>query len=253
MNKVLRRSKMFLDRNSSTILTCIGGMGVIATTVMAIKATPKALKRIEEAKEEKGDELTKFEVVKATAPVYIPTIVTGAATLTCIFGANVLNKRKQAALMSAYALLDQSYKDYRGKVIELYGTDAHNAVQAELARDAYEKEENPLEVEDGNQLFYDSFSGRYFETTMEKVLKAEYELNRIFSTSGYACLNEFYEDLGLERADYGDELGWSTYEMGEMYMHTWLDFTHTKAEMDDGLECCIIEMVYPPTVGFMEY
>ena len=252
MNNLLHCSKMFLKRNSSTILTGIGGVGVVATTVMAITATPKALKRIEIAKEEKGEELTKFEIVKTAAPVYIPTILTGATTLACIFGANALNKRQQASLMSAYALLDHSYKDYRNKVTEMYSDDANRVIQTELAKDAYEKEDE-IEVEDGNTLFYDSFSGRYFETTMENVLRAEYELNRVFATSGYACLNEFYDDLHLEKFDYGEELGWSTYEMGEMYMHTWLEFVHTKVEMDDGLECVIIEMPYPPTVGFMEY
>ena len=61
MNKMLFKSKMFLKSNSSTILTCIGGVGVVATVVTAVKATPKALIRIEEAKEEKGEELTKKE------------------------------------------------------------------------------------------------------------------------------------------------------------------------------------------------
>ena len=54
MNKLLRSSKLFLKRNSSTILTVVGATGVIATSVMAVKATPKALTMIEKAKEEKG-------------------------------------------------------------------------------------------------------------------------------------------------------------------------------------------------------
>ena len=107
--------KEFLRRNSSTILTCIGAVGVVATAVMAVKATPKALELIENAKEEKGEELTKIEVVKVAGPTYIPAIVTGVATVACIFGSNVLNKRSQASLMSAYALLDNSYKEYKKK------------------------------------------------------------------------------------------------------------------------------------------
>ena len=83
--------KEFLRCNSSTILTCIGAVGVVATAVMAVKATPRALECIEEAREEKGEELTKFEVVNVAGPAYIPAVITGAATVACIFGANVIS------------------------------------------------------------------------------------------------------------------------------------------------------------------
>lgn len=92
-------------RHTSTVLTCLGGIGVVATSIMAIKATPKALELIEEAKKEKGEELSKWETVKVAAPKYIPAMMTGVATIACIFGANVLNKRQQASLISAYASL----------------------------------------------------------------------------------------------------------------------------------------------------
>ena len=96
MNDLLNTSRRFLKRNASTILTAVGGAGVVATSIMAVKATPKALILLHEAKEEKGDELTLSETIKVAGPVYIPAIITGAATLSCIFGANALNKRQQA-------------------------------------------------------------------------------------------------------------------------------------------------------------
>ena len=102
----------FFKRNSSVILTCVGGIGVIATAVLSVKATPKAYERIEQAKKEKGKELTKFETIKSAAPSYIPAVAVGLGTLVCIFGANALNKRQQASLISAYTLIDKSYKQY---------------------------------------------------------------------------------------------------------------------------------------------
>ena len=111
----------FIKKNAPTILTCIGAAGVIVTTVMAVKETPKALSLLEDAEEEKGEELTKWEKVKIAGPVYIPSIITGAATIACIFGSNVISKRQQATLTTAYALLDNSYKEYKKKVDEVYG------------------------------------------------------------------------------------------------------------------------------------
>jgi hypothetical protein len=252
MNNLLRQSKLFLKRNSSTILTCIGGVGVVATAVMVAKETPKALALLEKAKEEKGEELTKLETVKVAAPAYIPAAVTGAATIACIFGANVLSKRQQASLVSAYALLDSSYKDYRGKVIELYGEDAHDAVKEEIAKDKYEESEVSLEDEN-KQLFYDDFSRRYFEATMEKVVHAEYSLNRRLALSNFCCLNEFYDLLEIEAVAGGDDLGWYGDDLTEHYSYQWIEFEHKKVVMDDGLECYIVTMITEPYADYMDY
>ena len=140
VDKLIRNSELFLKRHSSTILTCIGAAGVVATGVLAATATPKALMLLEEAKEEKGEELTKVETVITVAPVYIPAVLTGVSTIACIFGANALNKRSQASLMSAYALLNNSYKEYREKVTEIHGEEAEKNIRHEIVKDKYEEQ-----------------------------------------------------------------------------------------------------------------
>ena len=248
MEKLIRRSKLFLKRNSSTILTATGAVGVVATSVMAVKTTPKAMRLLNEAKEEKGEELTRFETVRVAGPAYIPAILTGVGTIACIFGANALNKRQQAALMSAYALLDNSYKEYKAKVEELYGEDGKNRIREEIAKDKFEDAE--MEVSRDEQLFYDEFSRRYFESTIEAVQKAEYDLNRDIQTQGYATLSEFYERLGIEDYDDGGMLGWSEGGNFARYWKSWVDFGHTKVELDDGLECVILTMWSEPYMEF---
>lgn len=248
---LLQSSKLFLKRNSSTILTCIGGVGVIATAVTAAKATPKAMALLDQAEKEKSEELTTFEKVRTAAPAYIPAAVMGAATIACIFGANALNKRQQAALMSAYALLDNSYKEYKAKVTELYGEEANSEVKKEIAKDKYEEQKPATTGE--LQLFYDEFSQRYFESTTEKVLRAEYDLNRMLAECYGVFLNEWYDLLGIDTVDYGDFLGWSTYELVETTWMSWVDFEHTKTVMNDGLEVTIISMKMEPTFDFENY
>lgn len=251
MNKLLSNSKRFWNRNASTILTCVGGAGVVATSIMAVKETPKALKLLEEAKKEKGEDLSKIEIVKVAGPVYIPSIIMGATTLTCIFSAQILNKRQQAAITSAYALLDNSYKNYKKKVIELYGKDADQQVKEEISRDNYENSD--VTVEDDKQLFYDDLSGRHFESTIQAVQEAEYRLNRQLSTTDYATLNDFYDLLGIPHIKSGDTLGWSSGKNFEFYWQSWIDFSHEKVVMDDGLECYILYIQSPPTLDFENY
>lgn len=251
MNNLLSHSKLFWKKNGATVLTCLGGAGVIGTAVMAVKATPKALRSIEQAEAEKGEELTKLEVIQVAGPAYIPTVIMGAATITCIFGANSLNKRKQAALMSAYALLDNSYKEFKAKTNELYGEDASKEVRAEIAKDKYNEED--IDVDDNKQLFYDTFSERYFESTMEDVLRAEYMLNRDLATDTYVCVNRFYDHLNIPEIDGGDEVGWCSFELYESYWTPWVDFSHDKTTMDDGLECTIIDFRMDPYTDYTDY
>ena len=248
---MLHRSKLYFKNNASTILTCVGAVGVVATTISAVKATPKAMTLLENAKREKGEKLTKLEKAKTVAPVYIPTLVIGTTTVACIFGANVLNKRQQAAITSAYALLDSSYKEYKNKVIDLYGKEGEEEVREEIAKDNYK--ETDIEVSDDCELFYDEFSKRYFESTLFKVQQAQYKLNRDLALRDYAYLNEYYDYLGLPEHDAGWNLGWSTGACIEAYWQNWIDFGHKKVTMDDGLECHIITMFQEPLLDFEDY
>lgn len=248
MNKLLNGSKLFVRKNASTILTCIGAIGVIATSVLAVRATSKALMLLENAKEEKGESLTKMEVVKTAGPAYIPAVLVGMSTIACIFGANALNQQRQAALTSAYVLLDNTYQRYKSKVADLYGEEADLRVREDMAKDKYAGDNN---LSNGDViLFYDEFSGRYFNATMADILKAEYEVNKKLSNFGEVCLNEFYELVGLNKVDYGDYLGWSTVYLREMYCERRVDFHREKFILDDGLEGYIIVFSREPMPGF---
>lgn len=254
MNNLLQNSKLFMKKNTSTILTCIGGAGVVVTSVLSVKATPKAMALLEYAKEEKGEDLTKMEIVKTAGPAYIPAIVTGVSTIACIFGANILNQRQQAALMSAYALLDSSYTEFKDKVKELYGEEGYEHVKEEIAKDKYEKSD--ISQDDNMQLYYDEYSGRMFNATSEQILRAENKINQKLSQFSGAYLNEFYEAVGakgLEPTDYGNYMGWSSNEIYEFVGHTWFDFYHRKVVMDDGLEVIIISFMQDPTFDFENY
>ena len=159
----------FWKRNGSTILTIVGAAGVIATAVLAAKETPKAKRILKEAEQEKGEELTKLEIVKTVAPAYIPAMVTGAATIACIFGANSLSKNQQASIASAYALLDSSYKEYRKKVSDIFGVDVDEHLQEEIEREEYDEAEPS--TDDNKKLFLDFNTLEYFEARFEDVVQ----------------------------------------------------------------------------------
>ena len=245
----------FLKRQSPTILTCIGAVGVVATAVLAVRATPKAVEYIQLNTGYDHDGImevpSKEEIVKATWKEYIPAVAVGTATIVAIFGANVLSKRQVAAVTGAYILLDQTYKKYKDKVIELYGKETDQKVRAEVAKDIY-KEEKPAEPDpdDGKLLFFEEHYGRYFRRKMEEVIDAEYRINRDLAQSGEASLSDFFEYLGLDDEEIGDALGWSQEAICDFYNPAWIDFEHELVTMDDGMECYIIHILVKPKKGY---
>lgn len=252
--------KTFLKQNGSTLLTCVASVGMIATCVLVAKETPKAVILLEDAENEKEEPLTKKETLILATPVYIPAIMMGISTLACIFGSNIISRRQQTVLASACVLMSENYQRYKSKIKETYGEDAHRKILDELAVEKSKDihisapglvTSSSLDFGDNDskdsRLFYDAFSNRYFESTVDKVLKAEYHLNRNFIFNGVISLNEFYDFLGIKRSDLGDAVGWNIND--NIY---WIDFNHHKVTLDDGLECYVIDMIFEPDKYYLE-
>lgn len=267
IQQMLHKSGLYVRKYSPVALSCVASIGVVVTAVAAVKATPKAVMLIQADSRKKHDgdpyAATKKEAVVAAWKCYIPAVAIGASTIACIMGANALNRHQQAALTSAYALVQNSYKEYKDKLKELYGEEAHNAIMDSIVKEKCKDisiytpgclvSSSSLDFGEGmepeiTRTFYDAFSQRYFESTIEKVIQAEYHLNRNFMFAGVIPLNDFYEFLGLEKTEFGDTVGWSSVN-GDIY---WIDFNHHRLTLDDGMEIYVIEMVFEPTPEWME-
>ena len=251
--QILAKTARSLKRASPTILAVFGSAGVVATTILAVQATPKATKLIDAKKEEKGEKLTILETIQASGMTYAPTALVGIATIACIFGSNALNKRSQASMASAYALLQQSYRQYRTAAGEVYGEDADEKIKAQVAKDVYissdgETYDPAIDKSSAQVLFYDVFSERYFNSTLAAVLNAEMHLNRNLVLGLGMSANDFYDLLGLDHIDGGDDVGWYLYGGEEMDGYGWLDFNNQFTTLDDGLECYIISTSFLPFV-----
>lgn len=253
MNDIVYLSKRFLKRNSSTILTFVAAFGVVATSVMSARATTKASKILSNMKEDSPPP-DKYEKLKKVVIIYIPTVAIGASTILCLFGANTLNKHKQLSLVSAYSLIGNSFNQYKAKLKELYGEEAHRRIieslGAEKAKDinitsvTFVGVQNllPEGTNGQKQIFYDMYSDRFFESTLYNVLSAEYHFNRNFSLRGYVYLNELYEFLGLDKTDYGNTVGWQVED--ELY---WIDFDNINSITTDGIEYINISIPFGPS------
>ena len=159
-----------------------------------------------------------------------------------------LSHKQIKAISSAYILLDQTFKEYKRKVKELYGENADREVKKEIMNDLYE--ESDISPEGEKIIFYEEHYGKLFERTMLEVLQAEYDLNRRFALAGEASVNDFLDLLGLEHVEFGNCIGWLSNSNYDFYGHPWIEFKHEKMTLDDGMECVYINIDSLPSVYY---
>lgn len=241
----------FFKKHGGTILTFLSVGGVIGTSYLASKAALKAKNELETL----GEDAPLKEKIRTVAPIYIPTVAVGAATIACVLGANTFSRKQQASALAAGAILEQTYKKYKDKAEELLGK---GKVEEEIVKDDLD-DNPPWDTPDKDKrLFYYNYYengeypeyGSYFEATPEEILKAEMELNRIFIIRKKATLKDFFKLLGFDTSKIEgiDNLGWSIDLGSEYYGYSWIDFEHFDTKMEDGLECTIISTPYPPSI-----
>lgn len=244
LTSVVKSVQLSIKKHSPEILTGIGIAGMITTTVMAVKATPKALKMIDEKKKEENVErLTVVETVKTTWKCYVPSAIIGVVSTGCLMGATSANLRRNAALATAYALSESALKEYKEKVVEELGEKKEKSIRDSIAKDHIDK--NPVSkneviiTEKGNTLCYDKLSGRYFKSDIEKLRKAENDINRQMRSDNYVSLNEFYYAIGLDEIKIGDDLGWHI-DSG------YVDLKFSSQLADDGTPCLVMDYNLAP-------
>lgn len=241
-----------MSKNSPAILTGIGIAGMVGTTVMAVKATPKAVKLIEAKKAELEEEkLHPIDVVKATWKCYIPAAVTGVASVACLIGACSINARRNAALITAYNLSKTALDEYKEKVIETIGEKKEKDIKDKIAQDRIDKDpvsnHEVIITERGNTLCYDAVFGRYFRSDRDIIERAINKINReIVAGDMYASLNDFYNEVGLPPIKIGDDLGWNL-DDGRIN----IDYSSHLAE--DGTPCLAIGFTVAPKYEYLNF
>lgn len=213
ISNVVKRVRTSMKKHSPEILTGTGIAGMVVTTIMAVRATPRALMLLEGKKDEcETDTLAPVEIIKTAWTCYIPSVIVGGVSIACLIGASSVNFRRNAALAAAYTISETALKDYQEKIIETIGEKKEQSIRDSIAKDKIEqkpvKQCEVVLTDNGKTLCYDSLSGRYFKSDIDKIKKSVNELNRQMLDEMYISLNDFYYELGLDNTKLGDSLGW---------------------------------------------
>lgn len=250
-----RKGKFLLNENSRTILTGVGVTGTITTAYLTGRATFKAARIIEEEAQkreslaagenggvETPQELTRFQKLKLVWYHYIPPFISCATTITCIIVANKIASKKIAALALASGISERALQEYKAKVIEKLGERQDTKLRDEIAQDRVNK--TPIGSREvilagtGEVLCFDMLTGRYFQSTVEEIKRAENKINHVLNNFMAASASEFYEELGLPATTLTDNLGWNANEHVEVQLSSVLS--------PDGRPCLAIDFAKHP-------
>lgn len=253
VNGVASKTIMKLKKHSPEILVVAGIAGTVVSAVLACKATTKVAEILDETKSTldtihegmktgaiNGQEYTTEDGKKDTVVVYAqtgmklaklygPAIILGTLSITSILASNNILRKRNVALGAAYAAIDKSFKEYRGRVIERFGEQVDTELKYGIKAKKFEeievdpetgkekKVKKTVMVADPNlqsdyAVYFDSKS-RNYETNPDynrMFLKAQQAFaNDKLQTRGHLFLNEVLDDLDLPRTPAGQIVGWT--------------------------------------------
>ena len=209
--------RKFVHDNAPTIIAGLGISGTITTAVLAADAGFKSAKRLSE----KSPEITPREIFEETWDLYIPAVLSGTATIGCIVLSNRLNSKRAAAAYSLLAVSERAFEEYREKVVGVIGEKKEQKLKDEIAQERVNKNPSSVIVAgDGSVICCELFTGRYFKSDMEKLRKAQNDINARVMQELYVCLDEFYYLVDLEPTSSSGHCGWDSSRLMELDFST---------------------------------
>ncbi len=270
-NKTLMKAK----KHSPEILVVAGVVGAVASTVMACKATTKVGDILDETKstldtihsgiengEINGVDYSKEDGKKDTvivytqtgmklAKLYLPAVALGTLSIASILASNNILRKRNVALGAAFATVDKSFKEYRGRVVERFGEQVDKELKYGLKAKIIEEtmvdsetgEEKTVEkvvysadpnIKSDYAVYFDSKSREFdknFDYCRMFLQAQEAYANDLLTVRGHLFLNEVLDMLDLNRTPAGQIVGW-TKDGPDGYVN--FRITEVDRELEDG-------------------
>lgn len=198
--------------------TTLGLASMACSVISAARSTPKYKLILDDIKIDNEGVITTGDKIKAGVKSYLPAILFFIGGTACIINGNWIYKSRLTSVMTALSLAENKLDKTTAKIVEKFGEEKCEEVRNEIAEDDFNSipnvNDNICNVRKvGDELCFDSFSGRPFWSTVNKIEHAVNEINNMLLRSPFCgetvTLNDFYDELGLPRIEVGGYLGWN--------------------------------------------
>lgn len=235
--------KDFVTNNSNEILTGASIAGLIMSVIMAVRATPRAMKRIDKRKEELGvEKLSTWETVKTAGPCYIPTGVTMVMTTVSIVAPVNNLMKSNAALTTGLMISEEARRSFEEKTKEIVGEKKVEEIKDKIAEEKYRNAPAVVTTgrKDGYLKFVDTLVNHdfYLKSTAElDLLEKDVELDIV--NYNFVSVNDWLGRIKIASVDPAlGNLGWGPATDFRL-RRTWI-------EDDDGNPVCLLSHTTPP-------
>ena len=237
---ILRTAQTFILRNSHHILTGLALLGVGASVALSVRAD----RIMHEWDIDEFKQLSKEQWIKLYVRIYAPPAIAILATGACIVGAHSISVKRESSLLLAYEGTRSMYDRYRATVQDRLGPE-EKEIANKAASKAQPAPRETIVYGEGDCLFYDAYSGRYFKSTVNKIDRVVNELNYTLLREMCVSLNEFYAGIGLEGISLGDQLGWN--EQRQIEIH------YGAKVSEEGKAVVVVDFVVEPTEKWFKF
>lgn len=227
LTKAANKIGGFIVQKSPTILLVLGVAGCISAAVIAIKETPKAMKLLDERKEElETEKLDPKEIVKTTWKLYLPVVITGMLSIACIIFSHSLNERRKAALATAYTIAETSMLEFKNRVREAIGEEKELEIEDQVnnvIEEKFGKEMEQKKIFSGydDVWILEPITGQEFLSSENKVREIINDLNEEI-LDGFTMsvdVNEYLLALGLNPSDVFGDKEWHIHNSGQIKVY----------------------------------
>jgi hypothetical protein len=215
-NDQLKKAERVVTANGPAILTAVGVAGTVATAVLTARAAWKASRIVEDHESAKRikseDPLTKVEKVQLCWQLFVIPTTVAVGTCAAIVMAQRINAKRAAALMAGYAVLESRYSEYTDKAKQALGVNKDKKIRDEMAEERFKKQSPDVAsviLMSGEQVFHEAWTGRPLPCTMEKLKRAENDMNARLIRDDAVSLSSLYDMLGLAHTSESDNFGWN--------------------------------------------
>ena len=298
----LGKAGLMIKKHEPEILVTFGAIGAVTSTVLACRATLKVDEVLSEHKEtiekihstaaredmaekySKEDEkkdvrITYLQTGIKVAKLYAPAVILGSLSIAAMFASNGMLRKRCAGLAAAYATLDTSFKEYRGRVAERFGADVEQEIRLGTKEETIidvevdpetgkeKKVKKKVKVADPNlnsdyAMYFDAQSSAYYndcyDFNMSMLHAKESYWTNTLQQRGYVTLNEVLNDIGIEGTQAGMVVGWFydkknpsgddqiTFNIQEVYVKTDMEYPmnmEKKIVIDPNVQGSIFELM----------
>lgn len=241
--------KTWVNHHGNDIFLGLGIAFGVSAIGLAIHGTIKAVRLVDEKKKEKGESLTKKEILQTVWKCYIPTAIAEGLFIGCSLKSGAVSNKAIAAATAVAKVTQENLSNLEQATKDIVGEKKAKRIEEQAAQVYLDKHpmngRNPIETGKGDTRFIDSWHGAAFRSSINHVESCKNRVNEMINAGDAVSLNDWFDLLGIQPDKAGYNEGWSADTTGLLEVY------FDPGVWTDGEPCFVIKYHVEPSNKYM--